>query len=85
MTRQELNDALDGARLVQVRWIQGQQYVQVWHGGTTVNVYTPYSADELIEQTAWSLSDERGRPCDRDEVKRHMEMWFDRLEEEPWE
>jgi hypothetical protein len=83
MTEIGVIDALDGAQAVKVDIICGVQFAQVWHGGTTVNVYNVKNARDGFwrEVTCWSMSDERGRPVERDEIVKHMRMHFDNLRE----
>ena len=70
-------EALEEAQFVKTSSIGDLQYVQVWYGGTQVRVFCV--ARELEqglwdEVTVWSLSDEKGRPPEQDEVREHMEM-----------
>jgi len=45
----------------------------VWHGGTTVNVYTPLpEMGQWQEIDCWSMSDEKGRPVERWEIEEQM-------------
>lgn len=76
--------AMDGAQLVKAERISTMTYFQVWHGGTTVNVYctkTGYE-DTWEEVDCWTLMDEKGRPCERSEISAHMCMNFETMREE---
>ena len=70
-TQSRLTQALDGARLV--RFDDTTSRVAVWHGGVTINIYNSRTFDEL---TCFSLSDELGEPCSRDEVDKHISDIF---------
>ena len=68
---EKAESALDGARLV--RFDDTVSRVAVWHGGVTINIYNSRTFDEL---TCFSLSDELGEPCSRDEVDEHISDIF---------
>jgi len=76
-TQSRLNQALDGARLV--RFDDTSSRVAVWQGGVTINIYNSRTFDEL---TCFSLSDELGEPCSRDEVDEHIGDIFERNNDE---
>lgn len=71
--------ALDGAKAVTVDDSNAVHYglIVVWHGGTTFNVYTGTGMDELQEVDVFNVSDENGRPVDRNTVE-HMEDYLER-------
>jgi hypothetical protein len=69
-------DILDGAKLVRTT-DSPHPLIAVWHGGTTVNIYTT-DPNGWHETTCFNLSDEKGRPVDRDTMDEHISDWFDR-------
>lgn len=69
--KQKLHSMLDGARLV--RFDGHGNRMAVWHGGVTINIYSAVTFNEI---TCFSLSDELGKPCSRDEVDEHIaDIW----------
>lgn len=60
----------------------GRQVIQAWFGGTTVNVYFAVSPMNLKEVTCWSISDEEGRPVNKQEIDSHMKQHVEAWEEE---
>lgn len=82
MTESSYKQALDEATYVRVKTICGIQYLQAWYGGTQVRVFVDSGAvGSLAEVTVWSVSDDRGRPVDRETIEEHMEMHFGLVEE----
>ena len=78
MTDTTVSSAVDEAEFVKVRSIGSLEYVQVWHGGTTVNVYA-VTGETWEEVTMWSISDSRGRPVNQPKVEKHMCIHFANL------
>lgn len=74
-----IQDAIDGAQLVQAREYGAGLIVQVWHGGTTVNVWVVDPGGAWENTNCWNLSDDYGRPVDRDAIDEHMEMHFEQI------
>jgi 6-phosphogluconolactonase (cycloisomerase 2 family) len=74
MTKVSVSNALDGAKLVKASERASETLVQVWYGGTQVNVYVFRDNGTVEEVTLWSLSDEKGRPEEREAYAEHMEM-----------
>ena len=72
-------EALDGAKLVRAATIGGVQYVAVWHGGTTVNIYHPRSkfSDAWEETHVFTVQDEQGYAAERDVVDESIEHEFE--------
>ena len=72
-------EALDEAKLVRAATIGGVQYVAVWHGGTTVNVYHPRSkfSDAWREMHAFTVQDEQGYAASRAVVDEAIEDEFE--------
>lgn len=67
MNRNDLS-TLGGAQLVRVFG----STVYAWFGGTTINVYATVPDGGLHETTCFNLSDDKGRPEDRETVERHI-------------
>lgn len=63
----------DKAELVRVN--TELQQIAVWHGGITINIYDAMTLNEI---TCFSLSDEKGRPEDRDAVAESINRTFQR-------
>lgn len=59
----------------------GRTYVQVWYGGTTVNLYATDTRETWDERNVWSISDEKGRPVSKTKIEEHMEMHFELMKE----
>jgi hypothetical protein len=78
--------ALANSELVRTEVVMGQRMIQVWCGGTTVNVYSCETGEDGVwnEVTMWSISDGKGRPVERDEIEKHMMMRFGQWNEEGW-
>ena len=70
--REKLADVFDGARLVRSNEVDTK--VAVWHGGVTINIYEMWTLDGI---TCFSLSDDLGEPCSRDEVDEHIQDIFE--------
>lgn len=79
--------ALDEARLVRAATICGIQYVAVWHGGTTVNVYCPETQfhDTWDAVTCFNISTDEGRPANRVVVDEAIEDQFEHIASEAGE
>lgn len=69
----ELEHALDGAQLVKTYHNGFNDVVMVWHGGTTINIYTVDHEGTWDSVDVFSLSNDEGEPCEREEVREHME------------
>lgn len=77
---------LDEASLIKSREVAGSVIIQVWWGGTTWQVYE-ISGSVLSEGEAHTISNDKGYPVGRDEMRRAMVKQFhyirwDRLCEE---
>lgn len=57
-------------------------FIQVWHGGTQVRVFTPRSKGEWEELTVWTISTEKGKPVDQEKIAEHMDMHAQSMVEE---
>jgi len=75
--KQKVKSALDGARLVRLDSYGNR--LAVWHGGVTINIYNSQTFDEI---TCFSLSNELGEPCSRDDVDEHIGDIFERNNDE---
>jgi len=78
-------DAIDGAQLVKSEQIPGAMgyVVQVWHGGTTVNVWTVWPGSGKATNTdVWSSSTEQGYPHEREKIAGLMDEHSALLEAE---
>lgn len=82
MTETSYKRALDGAHAVRVYDHGAFDVIFTWHGGTTINVYIAEGGGTLRETTCHSVSDEKGRPVDREEMVDHMDDLNETLLEE---
>lgn len=82
MTETTLRRALDGAHAVV--FADHQPVFVVWSGGTTYNVYSlnVNGGTPVHETDVFSVSDEKGRPLDRDGAVEHMNDYIERIERE---
>lgn len=74
MIEVSVRNALNGAELVRVNDMGAEDLVQVWYGGTQVNVYVFGSDGTVSETGVWTLSDQKGRPPEQGDVWDHMLM-----------
>lgn len=68
----DIRKILDGARLVR---FHDHRTAAVWHGGTTVSVYSIHDGD-WTETTCLNISDKNGEPVDRETMDSHIKVWF---------
>lgn len=81
MVETSLRDAVDGAEYVKFHE-SGLVFV-AWHGGTTYNVYTipPGEQDSPVHEVdVFSVSDEKGRPLDREAAKDRVHEHLGRID-----
>lgn len=78
---EEIVEILDYSDLIRAAWIGGVQYVAVWYGGTTVNVYHPRSewSDAWREITVFTVQDDQGRAPDPDVIEEAIEDKFEAI------
>lgn len=76
----DYKSVLDGAKAVKVDDNIPMITGVVWYGGTTFNVFSGTGTDELQEVDVFNVSDENGRPVDRDTAVEHMEDYLEREE-----
>lgn len=84
MAEIDIGRAIDSAQLVKTRSVAGLKFVQVWHGGTQVRVFHTETGKPQTweETTVWHISDDKGRPVEREEIEHHIAMHFARIREE---
>ena len=74
-TMERVSEALDGAQLCRTYNIGGSEYVQVWHGGTGVNVYRiECGRDGCFEEVHyWTMMNEEGKAPAKWRIEAAME------------
>jgi len=73
MVSTPITHALDSAKAVKTYDDRPTDLILVWHGGTQITAYTTLTPEQFDEITAHSISDEHGKPLDRDEILDHMD------------
>jgi hypothetical protein len=72
-------EVLREAELVKADEALGCEFVLVWCGGVTVNTWAEMEKGEWKNTDSFSVSDDRGRPVEREEMKQHMEMYAENV------
>lgn len=70
----EIQQILDGAKLVKAYEYGVCEAVMVWHGGTTTNVYL-VCGGSWDEMTCFNVSDANGESVSREVMADHMDEW----------
>lgn len=76
-TMSEIQQILDGVKLVKAYEFGACETVMVWHGGTTTNVYSVCDGT-WEETTCFNVSDANGKPVSREEIEDHMEEFAEK-------
>ena len=83
MDQSSLKQALDGAQFVKVSDLAGGSVIFVWHGGTTVNIYSSAEWEQAWEcRECFSMSDGKGRPVDQEAIEGAMERHLAAIQDE---
>lgn len=82
MTIESPSEVLNSVEEIQARTIGGTVLVQIWYGGVHVNVFEIVATDEWREVDYWTMTDDRGRAPEKDDVQVQMRMHFGVYEEE---
>ena len=69
-----------------VRFAEDRSVFAVWSGGTTFNVYgieNRLGVESAIREVdVFNVSDEKGRPVDRDTAEEHITDYLERINDE---
>lgn len=76
MVRNTLRRAFDGAHLVM--FARDRSECVVWYGGTQFAVYLIDVDETAHEIDVFNVSDDEGRPVDRETAEKHARDWLDR-------
>ncbi len=82
MTETTLKNAIDGAHAVVFHEYGFVPLFCVWSGGTTYNIYAQDPDGSIHEVYVFSVSDDEGRPLDREAAVDRMNEWSERSYEE---